>query len=377
MSELPPVTDDPAPPAPPPGAPPRRAARRRRRWPKIAGSIALVVLAVTVTAMAFIKVPYVIISPGEATALDRDIVSISGARTFRQRGELLYLTVRLSNSDPNVWRWLFAELDDDVSVEKREDIIGCASYADNGRLQDELMRQSQDIAKEVSLRRLGYDVPEAGTRVIISDVLCDGPSDGTLRPGDGITAVDGTPVSTAEEVGPLVQAHQPGDRLRLSLDRDGKARDVTVRLGQRDGTGFLGIVSRTLHDWQFPVEVKIDTQRVSGPSAGLAFALVIIDDLTPGALTGGSKVAVTGSIEADGSVGPVGGVAQKAVAAREHGASLMLVPVGEAAEAREHAGDMEVVAVRTLDDALRALDRAGGSTVATVPTTTADGDPVR
>jgi PDZ domain-containing protein len=327
--------------------------------------------------MAFIKVPYVIISPGEATALDRDIVSISGARTFRQRGELLYLTVRLSNSDPNVWRWLFAELDDDVSVEKREDIIGCASYADNGRLQDELMRQSQDIAKEVSLRRLGYDVPEAGTRVIISDVLCDGPSDGTLRPGDGITAVDGTPVSTAEEVGPLVQAHQPGDRLRLSLDRDGKARDVTVRLGQRDGTGFLGIVSRTLHDWQFPVEVKIDTQRVSGPSAGLAFALVIIDDLTPGALTGGSKVAVTGSIEADGSVGPVGGVAQKAVAAREHGASLMLVPVGEAAEAREHAGDMKVVAVRTLDDALRALDRAGGSTVATVPTTTADGDPVR
>jgi Lon-like protease len=363
-------TNDSAPPTPT-DAPTEPRAPRRRRWPKVVGLVALAVVAVVVTAMAFIRVPYIIISPGEATALDRHIVSITGPRTYGHRGELLYLTVRVSNSDPNLWRYLFAQLDGDVSVERREEVIGCASYADSGRLQDELMRQSQDIAKEVSLRRLGYDVPDVGTRVLIIDVQCGGPSEGRLRPGDRITAVDGTPVSTADEVGPLVRAKSKGDRLRLTVDRDGKARDVTVPLGERDGAGYLGIVSQTMHEWQFPVEVDIDTQRVSGPSAGLAFALAIIDDLTPGELTAGRKVAVTGSIEADGSVGAVGGVAQKAVAARNDGASLMLVPVGEAAEAREHAGDLKVVAVRNLDDALRALERAGGTPVPTETTTSA------
>lgn len=356
MSERSPVTEG-------PGAPSSTAGpgtRRRRRWPVVVGSVLLVGVAVVVTAMAFIRLPYVIISPGEATALDRDIVSVSGARSYRHRGDLLYLTVRVSNSDPNVWRWLFSQLDDDVTVEKREDVIGCASYADSGRLQDELMRRSQDVAREVALRRLGYEVPEVGTSALILDVQCEGPSEGRLRPGDRVTAVDGTAVDTAEEIGPLVKAHAPGDRVTVAVDRAGKARDVRVRLGERDGAGFLGIVSQTLHDWRFPVDVDIDTRRVSGPSAGLAFSLAIIDALTPGSLTGGKQVAVTGSIEGDGSVGAVGGVAQKAVAARDAGASLMLVPAGEAADARAHAGDMKVVAVRTLDDALTALAKAGG-----------------
>jgi PDZ domain-containing protein len=320
--------------------------------------------------MAFIKVPYVIISPGDATALDEQIVSISGAPTYAHDGSLLYLTVSVSSSDPNVWRYLFATLDDDVEVEKRETVIGCASYEDNAKLQDELMRQSQDLAKEVALRRLGYEVPEAGRRAMILDVQCDAPAEGALRTGDRITAVDGTPVETAEEVGPLVQARSPGDAVVVAVERDGTPLDVTVRVGGRDGIAYLGIVSQTLYDWSFPVQVEIDTQRVSGPSAGLAFTLAIIDDLTPGDLTGGGKVAVTGSIAADGSVGAVGGVAQKAVAARDNGAMLMLVPAGEAAEAREHADGMKIVSVRTIDDALRALEKAGGRPVDAVPTAT-------
>jgi len=344
---------------------------RRRRWPVVVGTVVLVLVASVGTAMALVKVPYVIISPGDATRLDDDIVSISGARTYRHRGELLYLTVRVNGGDPNVWRWLFAQLDDDVRVEKREKVIGCASYDDSLRLNDELMQQSQDSATQVALRRLGYEVPEVGTRVMILDAECGGPSDGRLRSGDQITAVDGTPVSTAAEVGPIIQAKAPGDTVRMSVKRDGAPKDVTVRLGRRDGIPYLGIVSQTLFSWRFPVDVRIDTERVSGPSAGLAFALAIVDDLTPGDLTGGRKVAVTGSIAADGSVGTVGGVEQKAVTAREDGAALMLVPVGEAAAAREHAGDMKVVAVRTFDDALRALEAMGGRPVAVSPTTTA------
>jgi PDZ domain-containing secreted protein len=100
-----------------------------------------------------------------------------------------------------------------------------------------------------------------------------------------------------------------------------------------------------------------------GPSAGLAFTLAIIDDLTPGNLTGGKRVAVTGTITSDGLVGPVGGVEQKAITARHNGVSLMIVPKSELKDARQGAGNIRVVGVDTIDEALAALEKAGGSPV--------------
>jgi PDZ domain-containing protein len=145
---------------------------------------------------------------------------------------------------------------------------------------------------------------------------------------------------------------------------------VAVPLGRRDGQAYDGIVTQTDRRHSLPVDVRIDTARVSGPSAGLAFTLAVIDDLTPGDLTGGAAVAVTGTIAEDGAVGPVGGVAQKAVVAREAGARLLLVPAGEVAEARARAGGVRVVGVRTLDDALDVLTRRSGVPVGsmTAPT---------
>lgn len=345
----------PASPAPSPGG-----ERRRRRWPGIVAIVALAVFVAAFAAMTFIRVPYVIISPGEATALDDRVVTIAGTPTYRHRGKLLYLTVRINNDDPNLWRYLFARLDDDVDVREREDVIGCADYAESGRLNEDLMRESQDVAKQVALRQVGYQVAVSGERVVIVDVQCDGPSRGRLQLGDVIVAVDGTPVSTAEQVRPLVLAHAPGERARFTVRRDDETREISVRLGRRDGVALAGIATQTFSDSEFPVDITIDTARVSGPSAGLAFTLAIIDDLTPGDLTGGDKVAITGSIQPDGSVGPVGGVAQKAVTARRRGARLMLVPVGEAKDARAHAGAMRVVAVRNVGDALAALAAHGG-----------------
>ena len=353
---------------PPETAPPEPATvaqppRRARRWPFILGTVTLGVVAVIVVAMALIHVPYVLISPGEATALDGEVVTISGAPTYAHDGALLYLTVRVSNDDPNVWRYLLAKLDDDVSVREREDVIGCAGYEENDRLNRDLMSQSQDLAKQVALQRLGYPVTQSGGRVLIVNVECGGPSAGRLQLGDVITAVDGTPVAKADDVRPLVQAHEPGETVRFTVTRDGEIREVPVRLGRRDDVGFAGIATQTFTTASLPVDITIDTDRVSGPSAGLAFTLAIIDDLTPGDLTGGKRVAITGSIEPDGSVGLVGGVEQKAVTARRNGAKLMLVPVGEAKAAREHADGMKVVAVRTVDDALAALAGNGGDPV--------------
>ncbi|MFO7591996.1 MAG: PDZ domain-containing protein [Acidimicrobiia bacterium] len=339
----------------------------RRRWPLVVGLAGLAVTTVVVAVMAFIRVPYVIISPGDATALDDRVLTISDTRTYDHRGEVLFLTVRITNRDPNLWRWLFAQLDDDVRVDKREQVLGCATYDESGRFNDELMQQSQDVAKEVALERLGYDVPERSARVLIVGAECDGPSHGKLLLGDEIVAVDGTPVASAEEVRPLVVARAPGERILMTIRRGDDERDVAVRLGSNGDDAFLGISTQTFVDWDFPVDISIDTLRVSGPSAGLAFALAIVDGLTPGELTGGVPVAVTGSMAADGSVGVVGGVEQKAVTARRNGARLMIVPAGEAAAARRNAGEMKVVAVETFDDALRALAKAGGAKVPAAP----------
>ena len=348
----------------PAGAPPSVAPAKPRRRP---WQVAAVVLASALGAAAiganFIRVPYIITSPGEATPLDADVVSITGAPTYSLDDDLLFLTVRVSNRDPNLWRYLFALLDDDVSVDKREEVIGCQSYAESTRLNDLLMSESQDAATTVALRRLGYEVVEEGNRVVVVDVLCDGPSRDRLMAGDVITAVDGTPVAVADDVRPLVVAHSPGERLRVTVDRGGETREVDLRLGERDGAAFMGIRSQTVTEQHFPFSVKIDTRSVSGPSAGLAFTLAIIDELTPGDLTGNQRVAVTGSILPDGTVQVVGGVPQKTVTARERGVSLMLVPRGEAREARSHAGDMRVVAVGTIDEALQALEQSGGDPV--------------
>ncbi len=355
----------------PSGAAPGQAPRRRRRWPTIVGSVVLGVVVIAATAMAFVHVPYVIISPGDATALNGQVVTIAGAPTYSHRGQLLYLTVRVSNDDPNIWRYVFAELDDDVSVQKREAVIGCASYAESGRLNQDLMVQSQNTAKQVALERLGYQVTQNGARVVIVNVQCGGPADGRLQLDDVVTAVDGTPIAKAEDVRPLVLAHQPGETVRFTVQRAGATRQVSVRLGAHDGAALVGIATQTFTDSSFPVDISIDTARVSGPSAGLAFTLAIIDDLTRGDLTGGGRVAITGSIESDGTVGVVGGVEQKAVTARRQGARLMIVPVGEEKAARAHADGMQVVAVRNVDEALAALAAQGGDPVlpATAPPT--------
>lgn len=378
---------------PPPAIPPRPSGRRRA-W-SIAGVVALGLLGVVVVAANFVRVPYVIISPGDATPLDGDIVEVSGAETYEHSGSLLFLTVRVSNRDPSVWRWLFAKLDSGVTITKREEVIGCASYDENARLQDLLMIESQDSAKTVALRRLGYEVAEEGTRVVISGVACDGPSFGQLQLADQLIAVDGQPVKGSPEVRPLVEAHRPDERVRLTVLRDGEELEVVVRSGRQtgdplhpcgpprgdgEGKACVGIVGEGLVDESFPVEIEIDTERVSGPSAGLAFTLAIIDELTPGELTGGERVAVTGSILPDGTVVPVGGVEQKTIAARRAGATLLLVPACsdpeprdcEAELARAHADGLRVIVVETIDDALRALERAGGDPVPPRPPAATD-----
>jgi PDZ domain-containing protein len=368
------MTDHIPAPAPPPELPPGTRSRKHTVLAVVLSTLGVLV-AVAVVAGFVIRLPKVIISPGSATPLDAQVVQIEGAQTYPEdSGNLRFLTVQVSTREPTVWRVVGAWLDPDQAVEDRSAVQGCLTDSENQQFNSDLMDQSQNDAKYVALTRLGYVVPTNPVQVRVVEVCRDAPAHGKLQTGDQVLAVDGTKVASATDVGALVRQHHPGDHVTVTYDRNGATHTATITAGRFAADGrsclpasgstagsiCLGVSSQEFVTYQFPINVKINTQLVGGPSAGLAFTLAIIDDLTPGALTGGTKVAVTGTIAPDGSVGEVGGVEQKAITARTNGVQLMIVPKREVADARRGAGDVRVVGVSNVEQALDALHRQGG-----------------
>jgi len=354
-------------PAPPPPEPPARTARARR-WPVRVLWLAVAALVVALAGM-LIRLPYRVFSPGSATPV-QDVVKVDGATTYPHEGELLFLTVSVSSGRPSLWRLLQAELDDDSQVVGEDDYLGGQSPIRVRRLNVAAMDESQLVAKMAALRTLGYSVTATGSGAEVRGVVEGSPADGKLDPGDVVTQVDGEPVRLSDELGEIVRAEPVGTTFAFTVTRGGETRTVDITTaeamaGELRGQPYVGIQTVTKDlKVDFPVDVSIETPDVSGPSAGLAFTLAIIDELSPGDLTGGRKVAVTGTIEPGGRVGDVGGVRQKTAAAIDAGAQLFLVPRAELGPARERAGDaLKVVAVDDLDDALAVLERNGGAPV--------------
>jgi Lon-like protease len=220
------------------------------------------------------------------------------------------------------------------------------------------MDRSQEVAAAVALRELGYDVKAEPEGALVAGVASDAPATGKLAPTDVVVAVDGKPVRTPDDLRRLIALHEPGEKVKLRVRRGGATRDVavgTVASPTEKGRPIVGIQVEQFADIKLPVGVEIDLAGVGGPSAGLAFALDIVEELR-GNVDGGLKVAATGEIELDGDVLPIGGVRQKVIGAKRAGADVFLVPAGEnAAEARRHAGDLPIIPVENFRQALRAL----------------------
>ena len=213
------------------------------------------------------------------------------------------------------------------------------------------MSTSQQVAIAVALRRLGHPVPARGAEVV---AVQDGsPADGKLEPGDVIVAAKGDSVTSPESLRRVLRDHRPGAAVPITLRRDGTTHELEV--GTRaaaDRRAVMGVFIQP--ELEFPVDVRIDAGDVGGPSAGLAFALDVVDELGPD-VDGGRRIAVTGALELDGEVLPVGGIPQKTLGAREVGADVFLVPAENAAEARRYADDLRIVPVSSFREALSAL----------------------
>jgi PDZ domain-containing protein len=230
------------------------------------------------------------------------------------------------------------------------------------------MASSQDTAIAVALTELGYDVQTP----VVERVTPDSPSEGVMRQGDRILAVNGEPVEALEEIGQAVTDTPEGETVEVTFERDGERRTVDLERAMIDGQPRIGIVMTTDFDFPFEVDVGVDPD-IGGPSAGLMFSLAIYDTLTEGSLTDGEVVAGTGTIAGDGSVGPIGGIDQKIAAARDDGASLFLVPPDNCADALDSPhGDMELVRAQTMSEALAAIEAWADDRDADLPRCTTD-----
>jgi PDZ domain-containing protein len=220
------------------------------------------------------------------------------------------------------------------------------------------MDRSEQVAAAVALRELGYDVEAEPEGALVVAVAPAAPADGKLDATDVIVAVDGRPVRTPDDLRRLIATHEPGETVRLRVRAGGATRIVevgTIESPDEPGRPIVGIQVEQFADIELPISVEIDLGGVGGPSAGLAFALDVVEEVR-GDVDRGLRVAVTGELELDGDVVPIGGVKQKVIGARRSRADVFLVPAGDnAAEARRHAGDLRIIPVESFGQALRAL----------------------
>jgi PDZ domain-containing protein len=221
------------------------------------------------------------------------------------------------------------------------------------------MRQSQQIASAVALKALGYRVSLRPTGVQVLQLVADTPAARTLAVGDVIVAVNGRQVRTPPELKTVLERVHPGEAVILRVRRSGSVRTFRLRTianPQAPRRALIGIVPGTAVGVpKLPVAVKINAAGVGGPSAGLAFALEIVEKLGRD-VDRGYRVAATGELAADGTVLPVGGAKEKAIGASKSGIQIFLVPAGEnAQEAKPYAGAMKIVPVRSFQQALHAL----------------------
>lgn len=338
----------------------RRRARGRRRAPDlraapgpgrlVAGG--LVLLAIALGVLWLVPTDYYIDLPDPAHPV-APILHVQGGKPNAGDAGIYFVDV-IQKRASLIERW-WPGIRSGSSLEPVPEGVTDASSAREARAQ---MRESQRVAPAVALQAAGYPNLIRLTGVLVRGVDPGLPVARTLRAGDVITAVDGTPVRRVCGPGNLGERLQRAGRTaRITFRRGGRVRTAAVRTVRFGGRVLLGIFSPyslgTIG--RLPRRVTIEAGRVGGPSAGLAYALEVVDQLGRD-LDRGRRIAVTGELDAAGCVLPIGGVKQKTIGARKAGADIFLVPAGEnATVARRYAAGLRIQPVQTFQQALHAL----------------------
>ena len=316
-------------------------------------------------AAVFVPVPYVILSPGPTLNTlgkgpgGRSLIQITGHPTYPTVGHLNLVTVSFQggpSNSLNIFAALRAWLTPHEAVVPQEELFVPGQTQQQVVQQDtQQMTSSQQTSTAAALCVLKIKFQVVDTVAVVAKGL---PADGVLRRGDVITAVDGKPVTCKASAASLIRARSPGDLVTLTIARTAGGHRVIwqihLKTADVQGTPVVGV--KVVESYVFPFNVKIRVGDIGGPSAGLMFALGIVDKLTPGNLTGGRFVAGTGEISADGTISAIGGIQQKMAGARQAGATLFLTPAANCADtAGAVPAGMRLVKVRNLAGAVSAL----------------------
>lgn len=312
----------------------------------------------------YLPVPYVREAPGPTYNTlgrvdDKPVVTISGHRTYPADGHLNMTTVSViggPDNQPSLGQVLTGWVDPRVAVVPEE------LYYPRGTTRQQVEEQSaeqfqssQDNGTVAALRQVGIPVTP---HVVVQTVEKGKPAEGRLHAGDHVVAVDGVRTPDEQAIQREMAKHKPGETVRITVIRKGKQVTVAVPTVGAPDDGNRAIIGILLGiDYTYPLKVDISLQNVGGPSAGLMFSLAIVDLLTPGPLTGGRFIAGTGTMDPDGKVGAIGGIAQKMIAAHDKGATVFLTPADNCAEATQsRPAGLRLVKVGTLKGAVAALD---------------------
>ncbi|MCY4086790.1 MAG: PDZ domain-containing protein [Actinomycetia bacterium] len=268
--------------------------------------------------------------------------------------------VDISVQRANLLDQLFPELNDKATLVPREELNPEGVSEEQRDQRSELqMVTSQEISAVVALRALGYGVIAEPNGAIVDLVYPEGTASGVLQPGDIIMELNGHQIQLLADVAPAMAEVEPGASVTLTFERSGALQDVslpTVRSPNDPNRAVIGVRIQQAAHVELPLEIEIDTGNVGGPSAGLAFALDIVEELGPD-LVRGRTIVVTGQLGMRGAVTAVGGVKQKAFGAREVDADIFIVPKdrGNSEVAEQYRGDVQIISVETFDEAVEAL----------------------
>ena len=334
--------------------------------------------------------PYALTPASADTVNDRIVFGDlpAGVERYDTANDFHFVTV--TSPAQSVLSWFAGRNDPAISFLTEEDKFGVRTPSQRREFNLQMMRTAEQEAQFVALTTLGYDVDITPGEVIVQDVLCqtpgeDGecdewfPSDEQIDPADRILEAEGVTLESVEDLSEILAEKAPGDTVELRIDRPGEGESVViVELSaspddpDRTIIGFIPFDTRAI---TLPFEVDIRTDDIGGPSAGLAFTLAMIDELSPGDLTGNQDVAVTGTIALDGTVGAIGGLTQKVSAVHQNGVTVFLVPASQAElddperlQRLKDAGrgEVEIIPVATLAEALAVLEDLGGDPLVTV-----------
>lgn len=312
-------------------------------------------------AAVFVPLPFVTYSPGPTvdvlgTEQGQEIIQVTGHQTYRDNGQLRMTTVYVTEPSGSIGLFgaIEAWLSPNQAVYPRSVIYPDGETQDQSDLESSVqMVSSQDSAIAVALKQLGYRVKRVQEVINVAD---DMPAHDKLEVRDVLVKIGDTHIAKPQDVVTAIESSTAGQPLAFQIRRAGRPMTISVtpRL-DKDGKPRVGIVPGIGFEFPFQVSVDVDPS-IGGPSAGLMFALGIYDTLTPGSLTSGRVVAGTGTIAPNGTVGAIGGIPQKIVAAREAHARLFLVPADNCAEALgAPAGAMRLVKVTSMTDALSSV----------------------